>query len=317
MAPNFTIRIAVLSLAFAVAERSQAQASLPAPEQPVQMNPVVVTGSNLPSPVNESTKQVSVIGSVQVADSGEDDNLAEILRKTSTEFSGNGSLGLENANSVAFFTQGGSALQIHNLATLVLINGRRVAFDPAEAGLGNEFVDLNMIPPSAVDRIEIVSDGASAIYGSDAVGGVINVILKSNFNGWEAGVHWGEASDKGGYTERSGFLSGGAGNSTTSVMVSVEGTETSPIYMGQRRYSNPIYGATSYPGSSPSTRSTSRRASRAPSPTTRSTRRSTRRRGTSSTRSTSWSRWASTPPRPSSRWWAATTWRTSRPSSPA
>jgi iron complex outermembrane receptor protein len=139
-------------------------------------------------------------------------------------------------------------LQIHNLKTLVLVNGRRVALDPAEAALGVGFVDLNMIPPSAIDHIEIVSDGASALYGSDAVGGVINVILKSNFNGWEAGVHWGESSNQGHYTERTGYLSGGVSTKTTSLMISVEGTETSPIYMSQRPYSNPIYTTTTYPG---------------------------------------------------------------------
>ncbi len=237
------------ALALGLASGAFAQATDPTPPaQPQTLAPVVVTGSYIPSPANEATKPVDIIGSVEMAESGEATNLAEILRKTSTEFSGNGSLGLENANSEAFVTQGGSYLQIHNLATLVLINGRRVAFDPAEAGLGAEFVDLNMIPPAAIDRVEVVSDGASAIYGSDAVGGVINVILKSRFNGWEAGVHWGESTDKGSYTERSAYLSGGASNGTTSVMLSVEAAETSPIYMSQRPYSNPIYGATSYPG---------------------------------------------------------------------
>jgi iron complex outermembrane receptor protein len=242
-------QLIALSLGLLVVPLASAQtASSAASDQPVGLAPVVVTGSNLPSPANALTKPVEVIGSVQIADSGEEESLAEILRKTSTLFSGNGDLGLENANSEAFFTQGGSALEIHNLPTLVLIDGRRVAFDPAEAGLGGEFVDLNMIPPAAIDRIEIVSDGASAIYGSDAVGGVINVILKSNYNGWEAGLHWGESGDKGSYTERSGYVSGGVSTGTTSIMISLEGTETSPIYMNQRPYSSTVYGSTSYAG---------------------------------------------------------------------
>jgi iron complex outermembrane receptor protein len=238
----------VLTTAASAQTAAPAPAALPPADVPVTLSPVVVTGTNIPTPANASTKPVEVIGSVEMSESGEVTSLAEILRKTSTEFSGNGSLGLENANSEAFFTQGGSFLQIHNLATLVLINGRRVAFDPAEAGLGGEFVDLNMIPPAAIDRVEIVSDGASAIYGSDAVGGVINIILKSHYNGWEAGIHWGESSNHGDYTERSAYLSGGVSNGTTSIMLSLEGTETSPVYMSQRSYSNPIYGTTSYPG---------------------------------------------------------------------
>ncbi|QFU74245.1 TonB-dependent receptor [Halioglobus maricola] len=75
--------------------------------------------------------------------------------------------------------------------TLVLINGRRVAND----GLAGESVDLNSIPPAAVERIEILKDGASAIYGSDAIAGVVNVIMKRDFHGFLAESFYGEASD--------------------------------------------------------------------------------------------------------------------------
>jgi len=218
------------------------------PDETVKLQPVVVTGSLLPSVSTETTQPVQVIGQSQMDATGISTDLASILRTASPLFTGNGSLGLENANSEAFVTQGGSGLQIHNLKTLVLVDGRRVANDPAEAALGIEFVDLNMIPPSAIDHVEIVSDGMSALYGSDAVGGVINVILKTNFNGWEAGLNWGESSNRGDYTERSAYLSGGVSSKTDSLTVSVEGTETSPIYMGDRPYSNPIYTTTTYPG---------------------------------------------------------------------
>jgi len=217
-------------------------------DEPLVLSQVVVTGSYLPGTPNTATQPVQVVGSEQLAATGVATDLADILRKADPQFTGNGNLGIENAGSVAFVTQGGSYLQIHNLTTLVLINGRRVAFDPAEAALGAEFVDLNMIPLSAIDHVEILSDGSSALYGSDAVGGVINVIMKSNFNGWEAGVHWGESSNKGGYRERSGYLSGGVSTKDTSLLVSVEGTESDSILLGQRPYSNPIYTITTYPG---------------------------------------------------------------------
>ena len=64
-----------------------------------------------------------------------------------------------------------------------MVNGRRVAGSPSLGGGGT--VNLNMIPFSAVDRIEIVADGASAIYGSDAVAGVVNIILKRNYDGFD------------------------------------------------------------------------------------------------------------------------------------
>ncbi len=220
----------------------------PANDEPVVLSQVVVTTSYLPDFANTATKPVWVIGPQEIANAGVGTDVADILRKVMPQFTGNGSMGLENASSEAFVTQGGSFLQIHNLKTLVLLNGRRVAVDPAVASLGVEFVDLNMIPPSAIDHIEIVSDGASALYGSDAVGGVINVILKSKFNGWEGGVHWGESSNAGHYTERTGYLTGGVGTKTTSFLLSVEGTASSPIFMNQRPYSNPIYTTTTYPG---------------------------------------------------------------------
>jgi iron complex outermembrane receptor protein len=231
---------------------SVAQTAPGSPDSPsdgtVTLPRIVVTGSYLPTVSDATTQPVIFIGQEQMEDTGVTTDLADILRTASPMFSGDGNLGLENASSEAFVTQGGSALQIHNLTTLVLINGRRVANDPAEAALGIQFVDLNMIPPSAIDHIEIVSDGMSALYGSDAVGGVINVIMKSEYNGWETGFNWGESSNRGDYTERSAYLTGGVSTKTTSLMVSVEGTETSPIYMSERPYSNPIYTTTTYPG---------------------------------------------------------------------
>jgi iron complex outermembrane recepter protein len=76
-------------------------------------------------------------------------------------------------------------------ATLVLINGHRVA----SGNQDGSFVDISMIPLTAVERIEIVTDGASAIYGSDAVGGVVNIILRTKFDGAETRVQYGSASD--------------------------------------------------------------------------------------------------------------------------
>ena len=74
--------------------------------------------------------------------------------------------------------------------TLVLVNGRRYAND----GLAGESFDLNTLSPSAIERIEILKDGASPIYGSDAIAGVVNIILKSDFDGLEIGTAYGESN---------------------------------------------------------------------------------------------------------------------------
>lgn len=107
-------------------------------------------------------------------------------------------------------------------STLVLVDGRRTV----QSGIGNRgtdtrqgFVDLNTIPLSMIERIEVTTDGASAIYGADAVGGVINIILKKNYNGTEATFGY-KATEHGGGRERnssvtSGFVSGKLSGSVT------------------------------------------------------------------------------------------------------
>jgi len=76
-------------------------------------------------------------------------------------------------------------------ATLVLVNGRRVA----GSGLLGDFADISSIPMSALDRVEIITDGASALYGSDAVAGVVNIILKEDFDGFETRLRGGTVTD--------------------------------------------------------------------------------------------------------------------------
>src|SRR4029079_16595804 len=85
------------------------------------------------------------------------------------------------SNNATGFTPGASSISLRGLgpeATLVLINGRRVAAYPVGVNGTTAFVDLNSIPLSAVDSIEVLKDGASALYGADAVAGVINIKLR-------------------------------------------------------------------------------------------------------------------------------------------
>lgn len=96
-----------------------------------------------------------------------------------------------SGNNIAF----GSTIDLRGLgadATLTLINGRRAA----PAGFGN-FVDVGAVPLSAIDRIEVLADGASATYGSDAIGGVVNIILRRDFSGAETRLRFGEATSGG------------------------------------------------------------------------------------------------------------------------
>jgi iron complex outermembrane recepter protein len=90
----------------------------------------------------------------------------------------------------------GSAVNLRALgpgASLVLVNGRRLA----PGGNGGRFVDISMIPLSAIERVEVLTDGASAIYGSDAVAGVVNFVLRKDYDGAETGVRYGSVTDGG------------------------------------------------------------------------------------------------------------------------
>src|SRR6185437_8064935 len=86
----------------------------------------------------------------------------------------------------------GSGINLRGLgvaATLVLVNGHRQPL----SGLNGDFVDVSNIPMAAVDRIELLPDGASAAYGSDAIAGVVNIIMKDHFDGAETQVRYGGA----------------------------------------------------------------------------------------------------------------------------
>jgi iron complex outermembrane recepter protein len=209
------------------------------------MEKFVVTGSNIENAGAALSIPVAVLAPSDIQNSGVETNVLDVLRKVSPSITG---LGSENASTSGGSTNGGAEVILHNLPTLVLVNGRRMAYDPVDSSGGSEFVDLNTIPLAAIDKIEVLSDGSSAIYGADAVGGVINVILKKDFNGWEANVHYGYSDLAGHYSERTGSLTGGVSNGATSIMASVEYTQSTPIFQNQRPETNPFYATTYVPG---------------------------------------------------------------------
>jgi iron complex outermembrane receptor protein len=130
----------------------------------------------------------------------------------------------ETGNQTVFGT---TTVQLHGLpfgTTLVLINGRRVQASGATASNGENFFDLNSLPVGLVEKIEIVSEGSSAIYGSDAIAGVVNVILKKDFNdleidakyGWASGIDetdvsiaWGKKWERGSFSVAGTFQTRG------------------------------------------------------------------------------------------------------------
>lgn len=115
-------------------------------------------------------------------------------------------------------------------ATLTLINGHRLPYDAVNQG-----VDIGTIPLAAIERIEIITDGASALYGSDAVGGVANILLRRDFEGVRTSARYGAATE-GGAEQQQYSLVGGARWETGGFMAAAEYSKTSPIFADQRAY---------------------------------------------------------------------------------
>lgn len=165
--------------------------------QPAQkVEKVEITGSNIKRTDVETVAPVDIITREQIEKSGQP-TIAEVLRNVPAN-TGN-SYGESFSNS---FAPGASGISLRGLgqkATLVLINGRRTAGYGFAQNLQDTFVDLNSIPSSAVERIEVLKDGASAIYGSDAIAGVVNVILRKDYKGLELAAGGGVAAGKNEY----------------------------------------------------------------------------------------------------------------------
>ena len=149
-------------------------------DQANQVQEVVVTGSRIARPNLDQPTPISTLSPQQIQNTGTA-NLGDII----TRLPSAGFNGTARSNSNNFGNSSGlSQIDLRNLGvsrTLVLVDGQRhVAGD-----ITNNAVDVNSIPTALVDRVEIITGGASAIYGSDAVSGVVNIILKKNFEGME------------------------------------------------------------------------------------------------------------------------------------
>ncbi len=167
---------------------------------------ITVTGSRIKRSDIEGSVPVTVITREELELSGES-NAADFLRNTTFNTSG------------SFRPQSGSGIQsvatlslrgIGSARTLVLIDGRRVPKAPTSG----QSQDLNAIPMGAIERIEILTDGASAIYGSDAIGGVVNIITRQDYQGAEIMLGTQEVSipDNGGEREEGSVLFGASGD---------------------------------------------------------------------------------------------------------
>ena len=164
-------------------------------EEATTVEGVVVTGSRIKKAQIEGPAPVTVLTSKDLETQGFT-TVAEALN-TLTQVTGS----VQNELTQSGFTPNASVIDLRGLGpgrVLTLINGRRAADYPLPYNGQSNFVNLNAIPRAAVERIEILSGGASAIYGSDAVAGVVNIILKTNYDGNDLRLRAGTTTRGGG-----------------------------------------------------------------------------------------------------------------------
>ena len=183
------------------------------------------TGSHIRQVGHNGIAPVDIISSPDIELSGAQ-TLGELLKFVPAVAGNSASTAISNGGD------GTASVTLRGLPssnTLVLINGHRVAND----GLAGESVDLNSIPPAAVQRIEILKDGASAIYGSDAIAGVINVIMKQDFHGFLAEGFSGE-TEAGDLRTQTQTLQYGTGIPNGSFFISGSFFDQQPIFSRDR-----------------------------------------------------------------------------------
>lgn len=182
------------------------QAAATTPEEPLELDRMVVTGSYLSGAAAVNASPLVTIERAAIEQAGATDVL-RLLKKLTPAFSGQNNVG----NEVVFQGVGESYVALRNLPTLVLVNGRRLAnspFSSSTTAATIPSVDLNNIPLGMIERIEVLKDSASTIYGSDAVGGVVNVVLRKNYDGLETGLRYG--TDRGGdYETKEAWVTAG------------------------------------------------------------------------------------------------------------
>lgn len=230
----------------------QAQEQVTAQAEPLET--ITVTGSLIKRADFDTPSPLQVLTAEDLKETGYT-SVSEVLRGLSAN--GQGTLTQTNPFS---FAGGGSGVALRGLtvgATLTLVDGERMVAYPLTDDGQRSFVDVNSIPFSVVERIEVLKDGASAEYGSDAIAGVVNVILKKSYTGFEFNAEGGETGRHDGATEHLNAIAG-IGNLDSdgyNAYLSVEWRHQDEIYLSNRQglWTNlnwiPFGGANLTPGS--------------------------------------------------------------------
>lgn len=209
-------------------ERAAAPEAPPSTAEPIVVTGTRIEGAPAPAPVIRITAD-------DIRNAGQAD-LGEVARSLPQNFGGGQNPGIgsaqgnfnENGN-----VNGASTFNLRGIgpnATLTLLNGNRFSYSGA-----NSVIDVSAIPVAAVDRVEIVADGASAIYGADAVAGVVNILLRRDYEGLSTSARLGASTD-GGNVQQQYNLLGGTRWSGGGVMATYDYFDNGAIRAGDRDY---------------------------------------------------------------------------------
>ncbi|HEX7060359.1 MAG TPA: TonB-dependent receptor [Woeseiaceae bacterium] len=201
-------------------------------EQPLPIEEIIVTGShirgapNTASPVLRFDRDTIMRSGFSTLD--------EFIESIPQNFGGGASQDTIGTDSAVGNNGFGSSVNLRALgpgSSLVLVNGRRLA----PAGNGGRFIDVSMLPMAAIERVDVLTDGASAIYGSDAVGGVVNFILRDDYEGAQTMLRYGSVTH-GDLSDIQASQALGAQWDSGSTLLAYEYHSRDALYAGDRAF---------------------------------------------------------------------------------
>jgi iron complex outermembrane recepter protein len=210
---GLSVFLAGLGLVFTTAPAMAADTAAASPPSDIQE--IVVTGTSIKGVGAETALPVTVLKAEDIARTGAS-SVEDLFRYVTASSSSGSTVAATATGSQTGSIQTISLRGLGSSRTLILINGRRSApYGGGSVGTAGNSVDISSIPLAAIERVEILKDGASAIYGSDAIAGVVNFILRDDFQGVDANVYGGAPTRDGGGTEQQGNFFGGIGDLKT------------------------------------------------------------------------------------------------------
>ena len=204
------------------------------PPAPEELEKITVTGSHIPRAQIEGPAPIVTITAQDITERGFA-TVADLMTSLTQNLGA-----LDNNQNTDGFSPGAQAVDLRGLGpnhTLVLINGRRIADYPQAYGGSSNFTDISNIPTSMIDRVEILSGSASAVYGSDAISGVINFIMKTKADGTTIDFRAGDTQHGGGSSERLTITSGWSNDRFDSIF-GLELYNAKPLWAYQRNFTD-------------------------------------------------------------------------------